>query len=529
MVAGAGQGHAGPGAAVGAQAAQKQQQQQLENQVQLSREQIDQKFKQAQIAHLNQQMFQSSQELSLKQQTAMEEHSRFENSMSQEAMKAPGAIDLGVVKNLNDLEALHGTHPDLPKNLAQGSIFQAPHFSPVLDAKGNPTGEMKFDGSRAFYVPPDYLNQMTDHDVDVDIFQKPSKPGEKGTFTTTTLPAGKVTNGTALHAQMDNSATMLKYENDSAVAKAQLANATAQYKLAQTAATAQGAADLKAQATDNGRALAEGDLAPSQMNKRGKGNYDASMAAAEAYSMQHYGKHFSREDAEIFYKDKQATIKNFTSGKDSDQISAFNTAIAHLDLLGQAAQAQGNGDFTKLNDIAQNLARATGKPVPATYDAIHAAVSGEVGSVYKKGAASEGEMERLDQVFHQSQSPQAAQAAINTTIGLMLGKVQALDQKFRNGTRGKSPQEYGVSLVSPESAEVMQRLGIEMPAKLQGAAQTAGMGGAPNPPPNTAPPKPPEGMEKPVQVQLPGQAPGWIPESALPKFQADHKDATVVH
>jgi hypothetical protein len=482
MTAGAGQRHFGQGAAAGAQAAQQQRQQQFQNQLNLTREQQEAKVRQAQWVKLNHDNAEQALKAANLKAEAPGQAAEYENKAKELAL-AHGGEEIGVVRNPDDMTELHRLDPNLPQNVAKGQILTVPHVEAVTDADGKPTGEFRNDGFYAVYVPPEWKTQRIDKPLDVPVFNAPKKPGEEGTWTTHTFPAGSITNDEASRFIMDASKEQQKYFNDAQVAKATKANADAQAALAKAATSKEQAGQLQQAAQQNGLDLFNGDMAPSQLNKRagvkgGVSMYDASIAAARAEAAKQ-GKTFSVEDAETFYKTKQGAIKEFTTGKDADNITAFNTAIAHLGELAEAAKAQNNGDFTALNEIAQRLSKAMGKEVPARYDAIHAAVTGEVGSVYKKGAPSEGELGRLEDVFNRAQSPGAAAGAIGETVNLMLGKLGSLDNKFRNATRGKSPSEYGINMISPESADTLQKLGIQPPAKFRTGTTPGDKGEAP--------------------------------------------------
>lgn len=469
MVAGAGQHHFGQGVAAGGQAAAQQKQQQLQNEVTLSREAQEQKLRQAQIAELNHRITSDTWSLTNQQATAAEQHAEFENGLKKMALEAPGAIDLGVNRNVDDLMALRKAHPDLPQDLAKGNIFAVPHFSPVMGADGKPTGEQKYDGVSAVYVPPQYANQKLDHDIQVPLFTPGKKPDEPGKYEMQTIKAGTVTNREAMTLQSSRAADAAKYDNDATIAKAQSA-----LLKAQTAAKGKpGELDeedvttLSHQLATRPENVSLKDVAGLKNNMRSKilarvlrenPNFDA-----KAYTI------------------ALDTMKDFTSGKTADNLTAFNGAIRHLSLLGDAARAFNNNDATLLNRLAAEVRAQVGSSNIATYNAIHAAVSGEVEKVYKGGAPTDVGMQTMSQTFDKAQSPQAAAAAVRTTMELMGEKVQDYYRRFRNGTHS-TPEREGIEFVNPDVQDILTRYGVGAiqagPPPGQGGAQQQGQPGA---------------------------------------------------
>jgi hypothetical protein len=451
MVAGAGQGHFGSGVAAGGAAEQKQHQQQFENKMQVTREGEEQKLRQAQIADLNHRLVSDTWDLSNRQALATEAHATAENNLKKFALDAPGSVDLGVVRDANDLVALHKARPELPSDLAKANIFSTPHFSPVLDGDGKLTGEQKYDGVSAMYVPPEYSKKILDHDVNVPAFTPGKKPNEPGTWGTQTLTAGTMSNGEALHLQSDRMALAAKYDNDALLAKAEAAKASAQLKLFEMEHGKPGYLSVD-EVKAMGRALAADpvhlDLRTLVQLRGG----DRTKVFLEAKAID---PNFNPMRATLALD----TFKDFTTGDVAKNLSAFNPAIRHLALLGDAARAMNNGDAVALNRLANELGLQAGKTPIATYNAIHAAVSGEVGKVYKGAAPTDPEIELMDTAFNSAQSPGQAEAAISTTMRLMGEKVQDYYRRFKNGT-GQTPEQNGIELVSKDVQEALKRHGL---------------------------------------------------------------------
>lgn len=153
------------------------------------------------------------------------------------------------------------------------------------------------------------------------------------------------------------------------------------------------------------------------------------------------------------FPNRQRTRIAFTSGTQGQQLNAINTAIQHLDLLKQAAQAVGNGSFVPGNAIYNTVRTAFGGAAPTNLATINEAIDGEVGAVIKKGAATEGEMARQGKLSNQNSSPEQIAGRVDTTIGLLGGKANALDYQFKQAMGQNDPTQ----LLTPEARSVLSK------------------------------------------------------------------------
>lgn len=142
----------------------------------------------------------------------------------------------------------------------------------------------------------------------------------------------------------------------------------------------------------------------------------------------------------------KATAKDFTSGKDAQTLNSFNTATEHLAQLSQAATALGNGNLPALNAVGNAYAKATGAAAPTNFQAVKSAVAGEVGKVFKGGAATDAEIKEFNGAISAANSPAQLQGVIQTYTGLMNSKRQSLQQQYTAGMSGR-PNFGGASSV----------------------------------------------------------------------------------
>jgi hypothetical protein len=184
----------------------------------------------------------------------------------------------------------------------------------------------------------------------------------------------------------------------------------------------------------------------------------------------------------IPFQTEKSVAKAFTSGPESKTLNAFNTAHEHLQQFGQAADALQNGNIQVVNQIANNYSAATGNPAPTNFNAIRAAVAGEISKTFKgTGAATDDEIKQINDTINRAQSPQQLKGAIQTYTRLMESKRHALETQYQQGLQGKP--SFG--------ADVNQGGGM-------------------------------------INVQIPGHPPGQIPAGARDQFLQENPGAKVI-
>jgi hypothetical protein len=150
-----------------------------------------------------------------------------------------------------------------------------------------------------------------------------------------------------------------------------------------------GAAALGGQTTEHTASqLVEGNEDPSQLTKRSK-NYDATLAAADDYSMKHYGVHFSPAQASIDYKfattpATQNTLKYLNSLTGADNRSG------NLQQLIDQSTAIKRTQFPALNNTEAWVRLQAGDPQMAAYYATVTEVADQVAKIMQGGGTGGG-------------------------------------------------------------------------------------------------------------------------------------------
>lgn len=137
------------------------------------------------------------------------------------------------------------------------------------------------------------------------------------------------------------------------------------------------------------------------------------------------------------YDVEKGVMKDFTSGKSAQNLTAFNTAIEHSKQLQSAADALQNGDMPTLNKIGNTLGYQFGSDKTTNFNVIKNALSGEISKVFKGGQATDAEIKEVQGPFDAANSPAQLKGAINNAIKLMGSKRDALRQQYEAGKQGK--------------------------------------------------------------------------------------------
>lgn len=133
----------------------------------------------------------------------------------------------------------------------------------------------------------------------------------------------------------------------------------------------------------------------------------------------------------------KAVTRAFTSGKQADTINYFNTAVDHLNILSETADALNNGNMQVFNKYANAFANATGDAAPSNFETVRNAVAGELAKTFKGTGATDEEISLITSTINSSQSPSQLKSNINYYLKLMRSKLGALETQFNEGKKGK--------------------------------------------------------------------------------------------
>jgi hypothetical protein len=139
----------------------------------------------------------------------------------------------------------------------------------------------------------------------------------------------------------------------------------------------------------------------------------------------------------IPFQTEKGVARAFTTGKPAEELNAFNTAIAHADLLGQAATALGNGDTRALNSIRNAAKTQFGSADVTNFNTIAKIYTGEVTKAINGGHVTEGELHDVGATIPDNASPQQIVGAVKAFRQLMQSKVQQRKNQYDQGMQGQ--------------------------------------------------------------------------------------------
>jgi hypothetical protein len=169
--------------------------------------------------------------------------------------------------------------------------------------------------------------------------------------------------------------------------------------------------------------LVEGNLDPSQLNRRGK-NYEATLAAADAYSMQKYGKHFDIAQASNDYK-FASNVQTQNTLKYLNSLTGADNKSGNLAQLVTQSNGINRTDFPALNDVQAWAKLQTGNPAIAAYHATVTEVADQLAKILQGGnggGTSDAKMKQANELFAQGFSKEQVIAIASDLRGLLANR-----------------------------------------------------------------------------------------------------------
>lgn len=137
------------------------------------------------------------------------------------------------------------------------------------------------------------------------------------------------------------------------------------------------------------------------------------------------------------YGTSKDTLKYFTTGAGGTQLTAFRTAIAHAELLKQAAQALNNNDSRTLSGLQNRLMTEFGDPRLTTFNAIANAYNHEVGSVVAKNHITNEEVKTSGATMPSNANLDTINSVATAYQQLMQSKADNLMTQYEQGRKGQ--------------------------------------------------------------------------------------------
>jgi hypothetical protein len=192
--------------------------------------------------------------------------------------------------------------------------------------------------------------------------------------------------------------------------------------------------------------IASGKTLPSQLVSTRFGGAENLYSLASQYSG-------APIDATVFGQ-RQQSIKDFSSGKTSQNIKAINTAIKHLDTLKQAGVELQNNPVQGFNRLKNWYKTQTGNAAPVKFDAAKIAIADEIGTILKGTGATDTQISHLLQEINSKQSPEQLAGVADTFTEIMGGRLSAIKGQWE-ATMG----DQKFNFIYPEQQKILKKYG----------------------------------------------------------------------
>ena len=176
--------------------------------------------------------------------------------------------------------------------------------------------------------------------------------------------------------------------------------------------------------------------------------------------MQQYDPNF---DA-VNYAARAKTRQDFASGKSAQNLTSFNTTMAHIDTLDKAIDGLGNSDYTWVNQAKNAAAGPLGmvkqQEALKKFTLAKTAAVDELTRAFRGTGGNVHDLVQWEKSLSEADSPKALKAATKQALGLLEGRINALGEQYN---RGMGTTKDGISLLSPKAQAAYRRLTGEEP------------------------------------------------------------------
>lgn len=406
---------------------------------------------QAQLALLNHQIAKSTFDLGRAEITASVEDSERENNFEKVISDGgQGTHDMGVFPDFQSVIQAFKEAPELHDMQAGGRVVSIPH----INAKG------QVDGVRAAIVTPDWLNSKVNRELPITTRTYKNGKVEEQTFT---VPPGTLTGQQYSQMVMAQSKDAIedwtKTQSTNSETKLRTAEAAKDYAAAdkdRSEAKALNEATTQGTLTSNAQQLVEGTMDPANLSKRSK-TYDATLAAANTYSIAKYGRPFDVAKAAGDYKFatnpqtyNMLNYLNSLTGRDN-QSGNLGTVVQMSDKLGRSK-------FPPLNKVELWAKLSAGHPDIAAYRAALLEVSDQVAKILQGGGTGSGtsdtKLKDAQALLDKDFNPSQIKATAETLRQLLANRKQEVigDNRYLMQWHGQPAAPAGAAAELPAEA-----------------------------------------------------------------------------
>ena len=188
--------------------------------------------------------------------------------------------------------------------------------------------------------------------------------------------------------------------------------------------------------------LVNGNIDPSQLSKR-SANYNAVLAAADAYSVKTFGKHFNIADASSDYKFA-------TNVGTQNTLKYLNSVIPNMDALVKQSDSIGRTQLPALNNAEMWAKLNTGDPKVAAYYTTLTETADQIAKILQGGGtgsgSSDAKLKQASDMFAKGFTPEQVKGVVADLKVLLNNRKDALIgdniylQKYKSGASNSTSQ-----------------------------------------------------------------------------------------
>jgi hypothetical protein len=161
----------------------------------------------------------------------------------------------------------------------------------------------------------------------------------------------------------------------------------------------------------------------------------------------------------VNYKSRETTRKDFTAGKAAQNLTAFNTAIAHLDTLNRSIDGLNNKTFPLWNEYIANPIAGQFDPkyqdARKAFEAARTAVADELTRAFRGSGGNVHDIRQWESTINAADSPAALKSAIRQAAELLNGRIEAVGDQYN---RGMGTTKDPLELLNPKAADAFRHL-----------------------------------------------------------------------
>lgn len=156
------------------------------------------------------------------------------------------------------------------------------------------------------------------------------------------------------------------------------------------------------------------------------------------------------------YQSRNALRKDYTAGNTKNNIVALNTAMSHIDTMGEMAKKLENGSIKPANAVMNMAKDMFGNAAPQEYQTAKTAVASELGKYFRGSGMSDAAAAEWEKAFESANSPQQMDGVVKTAINLIAGRANELQDTWK---KGMGQQSGNFQIIDNHASDVLKKYG----------------------------------------------------------------------